>query len=85
MDENWYIIFLEPCADVRCDFYATCKNGKCLCPSCKDNQLYNPVCDVNGLSHANECHLRSASCKQKKIIGIAKRRSCGMKVEIILH
>ncbi len=74
---------LDPCADVRCDYYASCQNGKCVCPSCKDNQMYDPVCDVTGLSHANECYLKSASCKQKKIIPISKRESCGKNLDVL--
>ncbi len=77
-DINHWNIFSDQCDGVSCGFYATCKYGKCVCPSCKDNQIYDPICDITGLSHANECFLKSASCKQKEIISISKRRSCGM-------
>ena len=39
--------------------------------------MYDPVCDVDGKSHANECLLRVESCKARRMINMAKQRPCG--------
>ena len=76
------LCFLDPCVDVKCDYFARCYDGKCVCPACSNTELYMQVCGMDGNSYANECYLRYESCKKKKIIDIAKRESCGKMINL---
>ena len=73
-------MFLDPCAKVGCDFYSKCfakqdRSTECVCPVCDDQ--YSPVCGSDGKTYANECLMKSESCKMKKNIKLTKQSACG--------
>ncbi|KAJ7325630.1 hypothetical protein OS493_029493 [Desmophyllum pertusum] len=71
---------LDPCNDVNCPFYATCKPKsatmyECLCdlycPTFEDN-----LCSAQGITYNNECEYKKAICLSKKHVGISHPGSC---------
>ncbi|XP_041425259.1 agrin isoform X3 [Xenopus laevis] len=65
----------KTCGNTLCIFGAKCVNSQCVCPTC-ERQPYLPVCGSNGVSYANQCELKAASCKQMKRIEVSRAGSC---------
>ncbi|XP_077998686.1 agrin-like isoform X2 [Glandiceps talaboti] len=70
-----------PCARVLCGFDAVCQvdekgNGVCVCPE-QCTTVFAPVCGSDGVTYISECHLRVASCSQKKRITVESQGPCG--------
>ena len=60
-----------------CHRYAQCFRSQCTCPECGNE--YSPVCSTRGVSYANECRLKRASCLKgvEDDEEIAKAEACG--------
>ena len=72
----------DPCADVTCDFYATCvalDNGDhiCDCPRFCTRE-YAPVCASDGKTYGNTCEMQVASCSMQEMLFVEKNGECGM-------
>uniref|UniRef100_A0A8C7Y9E3 Agrin n=1 Tax=Oryzias sinensis TaxID=183150 RepID=A0A8C7Y9E3_9TELE len=69
------------CADLVCGFGATCivVNGQahCECPS-PDCHIKNKtkVCGSDGVTYADQCHLKTIACRQDKDILVAHTGQC---------
>ncbi|VBB29084.1 unnamed protein product [Acanthocheilonema viteae] len=71
----------DGCANVRCEFYATCVSdetgsGSCQCPNQCTYDNSGTICATDGNTYRSECHMRQAACQQQKFIVIAFRGSC---------
>ena len=60
-----------------CHRYAQCFRSQCVCLKCRNE--YSPVCSTRGVSYANECRLKRASCLKGVKDGneVAKIGPCG--------
>ena len=57
----------------------------CQCPDPKACPAeFSRVCATNDKTYNNTCHMEVDECRKNKIIGIAKRGSCG-KLLYIVH
>ncbi|XP_050484807.1 agrin-like isoform X6 [Bombus huntii] len=73
------------CENKKCDFYAECESdsageAKCVCPSKCETTTKEPVqekiCGSNGITYANECSLKVASCTSQTDIAISYVGDC---------
>ena len=74
--------FTDPCEKKVCDLYSkwfrrSDDSTECVCPQCRQNIKYSPVCGDNGKSYASQCELEKTSCEQNKVIKTIKREACG--------
>ncbi|XP_070581620.1 four-domain proteases inhibitor-like [Ptychodera flava] len=72
---------VDPCAIVRCGYYAHCQDGECVCPTLCAS-LYSPVCGDDGNTYPNECSLRVKSCKDKNFIRVDYQGECEPEVPL---
>ncbi|XP_070562238.1 agrin-like [Ptychodera flava] len=63
------------CSQVKCDYGAVCDRGKCICPSVCP-AIYSPLCGSDGKTYENECELKRASCRQRKVIQVLDDGEC---------
>ncbi|KYM75555.1 Agrin [Atta colombica] len=70
----------EPCEKIYCAWGATCivsENGKGLCQCSTDCPLTSdPVCGSDDVTYTNHCHLRQASCQNRKNIRMKHKGAC---------
>ncbi|XP_053970989.1 agrin-like isoform X3 [Hylaeus volcanicus] len=82
-DQNSASNNAEPCEKTYCSWGATCvvlETGKplCQCPTdCPSNS--EPVCGSDGVTYTNYCHLRQASCNQRKNTRVKHQGACEIK------
>ena len=63
------------CENVKCQFGASCQNGRCVCPQrCPDTN--EPVCANDGQTYTNECEMRRQSCAQNIDIEVIRSGEC---------
>lgn len=72
---------IDPCADVKCDFHASCvplENGEytCVCPQFCTKE-YSPVCATDGRTYDNECNMERESCLNEKTLFVESPGECG--------
>lgn len=77
----FYFYILDPCLKTKCKYYSVCEaldedKATCTCQSIC-SKLYKPICGTDGKTYANECQMKSSSCKQKKTIDVLQQGSCG--------
>lgn len=82
-------ILPDPCDKVNCDYSAKCvtmsdRTTTCMCSVCPDEDVYAPICGDDGRTYATKCRLLKESCRQQRVIGIAKETSCGKFVQNFL-
>ncbi|XP_075526904.1 agrin-like isoform X2 [Dermacentor variabilis] len=67
----------DPCDGRQCPFYGVCEGGaRCGCPPPCPSPVDDAVCGSDGLTYANECELRRASCRHQRAIAVASRGAC---------
>ncbi|XP_018306500.1 follistatin-related protein 3 [Mycetomoellerius zeteki] len=70
----------KPCEKIYCAWGATCivsENGKGLCQCSTDCPLTSdPVCGSDDVTYTNHCHLRQASCQNRKNIRLKHKGAC---------
>ena len=67
-----------PCSRRYCNSNSYCvESGDlayCECPKC--DLHFSPVCGSDGITYANECFLRKASCDKEEDIKIVAKGHC---------
>ncbi|KYQ52940.1 Agrin, partial [Trachymyrmex zeteki] len=75
-----FFLISEPCEKIYCAWGATCivsENGKGLCQCSTDCPLTSdPVCGSDDVTYTNHCHLRQASCQNRKNIRLKHKGAC---------
>ncbi|XP_015793858.1 agrin-like [Tetranychus urticae] len=72
--------YCNGCEGIKCDYHSVCQidangHGKCICiKNCSHIKM--PICGSDGVSYANECELRLASCTKKEYLTIASKGPC---------
>ena len=72
---------LDPCKDVKCDFFAKClgladDSTVCRCSlDCSPNEV-DLVCGSDGITYLSECHLQTKICQERKPISVATIGIC---------
>ncbi|KYN32911.1 Agrin, partial [Trachymyrmex septentrionalis] len=84
-----FFLISEPCEKIYCAWGATCivsENGKGLCQCSTDCPLTSdPVCGSDDVTYTNHCHLRQASCQNRKNIRMKHKGACGECSIVIPH
>lgn len=82
-----YLVGRNPCVDLVCENYATCRvtddgTATCVCPdSCPPEVSY--VCGSDGRNYRNLCVLQSEACEQKNTnLTLAGNQRCGKNLGI---
>jgi len=89
LKERALALISEPCEKIYCAWGATCivsENGKGLCQCSTDCSLTpDPVCGSDDVTYTNHCHLRQASCQNRKNIRMKHKGACGECTIVIPH
>ncbi|KAJ7388800.1 hypothetical protein OS493_035584 [Desmophyllum pertusum] len=69
------------CANVECSKNRTCmvdqyKRANCVDCNFRCSKQSRPVCGADGVRYESNCHLRLATCRQGKAIGVAYQGEC---------
>lgn len=52
-----------------CPIYSTeCSDGKCQCPTCPTNIIYEQTCGSDGQYYRSRCHLREKACRERLML-----------------
>jgi len=65
----------DVCHNVHCKYGARCENGRLRCPTeCPD--VSESICGNDSTTYANECEMRSASCRKSTDISVKFYGDC---------
>ncbi|XP_034935622.1 agrin-like isoform X2 [Chelonus insularis] len=80
------------CENKKCEYYGKCESdssgeARCVCPtncgdSEKESNSVNKVCGTDGVTYANECALKKASCTAQTLIEVAFVGDCKLCTDI---
>ena len=79
---KFHIDIADSCDKYQCSYHGICRTlsdgtAECICPICKPDEVYSPVCGFDGKTYSSICQMRRKSCKDQKYIRVAKEEACG--------